>query len=178
MAMFSLSPVQVERYLISDDFKQFSIGISEKLNVQDLFFGIEYKEAEKKFPLKTSLAFTHFKNNFTKFDGIYFFTNRIASEAEELGPTCKDRRKKEEILQVLVDFLLIHELTHLSQFKRGCVEELRNHAKLEGKEYINSWIEREANLQAYKYLMRRNEFTKNVSRCILRVFNEKKHIFS
>jgi hypothetical protein len=173
MAMFSLSPVQVERYLISNEFKQFSIGISKELDVHDLFFGIDYKEAEKRFPLKTaSLAFTHFENNFTKFDGIYFFTHRIASEAEKLVPACKDGRKKEEILKVLVDFVLIHELTHLSQFKRGCNEELRNHAKLEGEKYKNSWIEREANLQAYKYLKRRNEFTKIVSRCIWREFNE------
>lgn len=170
--MFSLSSAQVERYLISDEFNRFSIEVSKWLNVNDLFFGIEYREVEEKFPMKNSLAFIHFDNNYTKFCEIYFLTSRIANEAERLYPAYKNGRKKEEILKVFVDFLLIHELTHLAQFKRGCNEELKKHGKLNGKAYKSSWIEREANLKAYKYLRKRNEFTKNISFCIWRVFNK------
>jgi hypothetical protein len=172
MAMFSLSSGHVEKYLNSNEFIEFSIGISRRLNVNDLFSGIEYQGVEKKFPVKDALAFAHFVNNYAKFDGIYFLTRRIANETEKLYPNCMDIRKKEGILKILVDFLLIHELTHLAQFKRGFNEELRKQAKLNSMDYKVSWLEREANLQAYKYLRRRNEFTKKVSRRIWKVFHE------
>lgn len=163
MAMFSLTSAQVEKYLRSDEFNQFSKEVSRLLHVGDLFFGIEYFKVEEKFPLKDSLAFTHFWDNYTKFDRIYFLTSRIAIEAEQLYPTCKDGRKKEEILQVLVDFLLIHELTHLDQFKRGYNEELKELASLDRKQYKGNSLECGANMQAHRYLKVRNEFTENVS---------------
>jgi hypothetical protein len=120
MAMFSLSPAQVEEYLISDEFKRFSIGISERLDVQDLFFGIEYKEAEKKFPLKTSLAFSHFENHFTIFDGIYFFINRIASEAEKLGLSTWDRHHPNNLVSQHCS------TNNITSLKLGCQEPLMN----------------------------------------------------
>src|SRR5699024_9467614 len=131
----------------------------------------EYQKVAENFPNKhESLAFTHFRNKYTEYSGLYFLTDNITDAANSLSREYIEKDTKEEVLMTLIDFLLIHELVHVLQFKKGCAKELEKQESQSIQEYKNSFIEREANLIAYKYLRRRNPFTKKLLQKLLDFF--------
>lgn len=173
MAIMPLSSLLVDKYLNSEEFKVFSREAAKSLNVDDLFSSVEYKGVCEKYPQKQkSLAFTDFSKNYKSFRGIYFNTEKIAGEADELYRKYIDLDVRKYALKVFVNFLLIHELTHVSQFKMGDFERYAYNPSSSIKGYKNDKFEIEANTRAYNYLKDRNSCTKKILDDILRAFNE------
>lgn len=170
LAILPLEVSLVEKYIDSEEFKAFSKEVAKSLNVDDLFSTVEYQRTFEKYPYKQcSLAFTIFSPNYKSFQGVYFNTKKIASETDTLYQKYIDL-EKEYILKVLVDFLLIHELTHVSQFKNKDFKMYTYNPSSNSRDYKNSDFEVKANDTAYDYLKDKSSHTKKVLDIILEIF--------
>lgn len=160
MAILPLEVSLVVKYITSEEFKAFSKEVAKNLNVDDLFSSVEYQRTFEKYPHKqNSLAFTIFSPNYKSFQDVYFNTKKIASETDVLYKKHRDL-EKEYVLKVLVDFLLIHELTHVSQFKNKDFEMYTYNPPSNSRDYENNEFEVKANDTAYDYLKDRSSCTK------------------
>lgn len=167
----------IEVYIRNDRFKKIHTEIINILKIDELNCKINLHDEDINqdgYKLTGTLGQTIFKDQLTQVEGIRLFTNNIIQHINLSYSRIPEPSKYVliHILEIFVNFIVIHELTHISQFKKGQQKELKylTESKHDITKYRDSLLEKEANTNAYNYLKEIDEFYTTISLDLKKMF--------
>lgn len=139
-------------------------SLRRELDIDDQLYDIEMYDVRliQGYPESKIKASTIPKKDGFTISKVVFFTESISDEINRGFSRVMNSAIFSEIVRIYVKFVLIHELVHVQQFKKGMsmVEYLSN-------DYESNDYERLANEKAVEILGREGEFQKEVVQMIV-----------
>ncbi|MFA1822275.1 hypothetical protein ACDX78_19195 [Virgibacillus oceani] len=165
-----IKSLDIESYIKTQEFKNIHINVASELQIKGINCEINLcSETINKegHIISNTLGQTNIKDEFTRVEGISLFKDNIVQNVNDSYSRIPESNKYvlDHILKIFFNFIVIHELTHISQFKEEGSKELKCLVKLKHnlEEYRNSSLEKEANMNAYSYLKEIDEFTATIA---------------
>lgn len=171
MALFSksITPIEVEAKLRSDEIKLFSEDIKRKLTIEKVRFETILDEKARDFegfyePQRT--ASTVPRSDWRSVESVVYFTESIASYISNTCSKIRDEAMFEKVVDIIIRFIIIHEYTHVKQIKNL---ELTKKKFDEEKElpYLQRAAEKEADSKACSLLSEEDEFTREICKLLI-----------
>lgn len=157
----------LKSYVQSQKFKKYTEQTATSFGVVDLLGEILLNNNPYK---SNSLAYVSLDKE--KKD-IYLNIEQIQGIVNSLGHLRKQNDQRKLVAIKIVDYLIIHELVHILQFKRGEEGKLKELAKLDPKDQMKSELEKEADKEACIIMGKQDNLARATAEYLINLRNNK-----